>query len=130
MSEHAKELSEHIKTQDKVIKHLMAENLVLKNRVREQGEMLWEFREKNDGFYSSDSWLELRQRVLDSYGAKCMCCGTTAHDAIIQVDHIKPFSIYPELALEFDNLQVLCSHCNRGKSNRTKRDYRPERKAS
>ena len=37
---------------------------------------------------------------------------------MLEVDHIKPRSTHPELALDFDNLQVLCHDCNQGKGNR------------
>jgi 5-methylcytosine-specific restriction endonuclease McrA len=42
----------------------------------------------------------------------------------IHIDHIKPRSKYPELELEFDNLQVLCATCNVKKSNIDETDYR------
>lgn len=75
------------------------------------------------GFYSTWEWKKLRFRVLKKYGAKCMLCGSTEH---IVVDHIKPRSKYPELALDFNNLQVLCNSCNMGKSNTDETDFRPK----
>ena len=33
----------------------------------------------------------------------------------LQVDHIKPLSVYPELALDRKNLQLLCGPCNQKK---------------
>ena len=51
-----------------------------------------------------------------------MCCGSKEH---INVDHIKPRSSYPELSLEFDNLQVLCAGCNLEKGGEGETDYRP-----
>lgn len=81
----------------------------------------------SDEFYESRAWLELRYRVLAKYGAKCMCCGASRDDgAIIHVDHIKPRSLYPMLALEFSNMQVLCKACNMGKSNKHETDWRGE----
>jgi 5-methylcytosine-specific restriction endonuclease McrA len=54
-----------------------------------------------------------------------MLCGRRAgNGVVIHVDHIKPRSLYPELALEFSNLQVLCMDCNQGKSNRDFTDWR------
>ena len=38
--------------------------------------------------------------------------------------HIKPRKTHPELALEFDNLQVLCADCNKRKGNKHSIDYR------
>lgn len=74
-------------------------------------------------FYQSREWLELRYRVLAKYGRTCMCCGRT--DGEMHVDHIKPRSKYPELELIFSNLQILCRHCNVGKSNKDDKDFRP-----
>ena len=77
---------------------------------------------KNDQqFYASWEWKELRYKVLTKYGPVCMLCG--AKDNIV-VDHIKPRSKFPDLQLEFENLQVLCDSCNKGKSNKDYTDFR------
>ncbi len=76
---------------------------------------------KGEIFVRSPEWRELRQQALDHYGAVCMCCGSVEN---IQVDHIKPKSKFPELALEFLNLQILCWKCNRKKNNTGEEDYR------
>lgn len=81
-------------------------------------------RKSNDDFYHSWEWAQLRFEVLLHYGAKCMLCGATNEVTKITVDHIKPRSIYPELELDFKNLQVLCDLCNRGKSRRHEIDFR------
>ena len=73
-------------------------------------------------FYESKAWKKLRAKVLKKYGRKCMFCGKT--QGVIQVDHIKPRSKYPELELVFDNMQVLCKDCNMEKSNKHSTDYR------
>ena len=57
-------------------------------------------------------WISLRAKVIDKYGKRCMACGCYPPDSLLHVDHIKPRSIFPELTLEFDNLQVLCRDCN------------------
>lgn len=76
-------------------------------------------------FYNTPEWKRLRYRVLQHYGARCMCCGSSAKDgAKIHVDHIKPKSLYPELSLDFDNCQILCEPCNMGKSNLYENDWR------
>lgn len=75
-------------------------------------------------FYSSDAWLDLRYRVIKKHGRRCMACGEK--NSQIHVDHIKPKSKFPELALIFSNLQVLCRDCNKGKSNRDSTDWRPK----
>ncbi len=72
-------------------------------------------------FYAKPEWLELRGKIFAMYGRKCACCGDDDHLAI---DHIKPRSLYPELELDLDNLQVLCRPCNSRKSNKIIVDYR------
>lgn len=83
-------------------------------------------------FYESDEWRKLRARVLEKYGCRCMMCGRTPkqHRIVVHVDHIKPRSKYPELELEFNNMQVLCEDCNLGKGNRYSTDYRPDAEES
>jgi hypothetical protein len=76
-----------------------------------------------DHFYSSKSWLTLRDKVLQHYDYFCMKCGSGKE---IRVDHIKPRSLFPELELSFDNMQVLCNTCNLHKSNKYFTDYRPK----
>lgn len=83
-------------------------------------------RARNGDFYKSWAWTALRMKVLKVYGRRCQCCGASPENgAVIQDDHIKPRSKFPELELEFDNLQVLCQECNRGKSNVLTDDFRP-----
>jgi 5-methylcytosine-specific restriction endonuclease McrA len=77
---------------------------------------------ESDAFLISRAWRKLRYKAIVHYGAKCHCCGSAEN---IQVDHIKPRRKYPELALEFDNLQILCSACNQGKGNWDETDWRP-----
>lgn len=74
-------------------------------------------------FYDSWQWTDLRFKTIKKYGAKCMLCSSTKN---IQVDHIKPKSLYPDLALEPSNLQILCGPCNKGKSNKDITDFRPK----
>jgi len=82
-------------------------------------------------FTRSYEWRALRMKVLDKYGARCMCCGATPeHGVKMHVDHIKPRRKYPELALSFDNLQILCEECNHGKGNWNETDWRPNYDAS
>jgi len=85
-------------------------------------------------FYTSREWRELRyetlrinaQQHIHDGGPQCRLCGKTAwgDGVTLQVDHIKPRVIYPELALSPNNLQVLCIDCNAGKSWRFSDDWR------
>jgi 5-methylcytosine-specific restriction endonuclease McrA len=81
-------------------------------------------------FLDSAAWSRLRMEVLTHYGPRCMCCGAATRDgAVMNVDHIKPRRKYPELALSFENLQVLCALCNKGKGNWDETDWRPQQKS-
>lgn len=53
--------------------------------------------------------------VRDEY--ICQICGFSERD-IMEVDHIKQKSKYPELALSLDNLVTLCPNCHRRKTIR------------
>ncbi len=80
---------------------------------------------KASDFYRSQAWLDIRYKALSQYGNRCACCGRGADNgATLHVDHIKPRSLYPELELELDNLQVLCDLCNMGKSNKSEKQWR------
>lgn len=78
-----------------------------------------------DDFYNSKEWLEVRYGVICSSLGCCQACGARASTNIqLHVDHIKPRSKYPELQLIPGNLQILCQHCNFGKSNKDETDWR------
>ena len=98
-----------------------------KNRGRNKKRRSNISRKSNDSFYSSVEWRELRVRVLEKYDCKCMMCGRSPkyHNVVLNVDHIKPRRKFPDLALCFDNLQVLCGACNHGKGNKYETDHRP-----
>jgi 5-methylcytosine-specific restriction endonuclease McrA len=76
-------------------------------------------------FLQSYEWRKLRMQALKKYGAKCMCCGATpATGAVMNVDHIKPRKLFPSMALDINNLQILCHECNHGKGNWDQTDWR------
>jgi hypothetical protein len=80
-----------------------------------------------DSFLSSYEWRRVRMEALKKYGARCQCCGATpATGAVMNVDHIKPRKLFPQLALDVNNLQVLCNACNHGKGNWDMTDWRDE----
>jgi 5-methylcytosine-specific restriction endonuclease McrA len=82
----------------------------------------------SDSFLSSYEWRRIRMEAIKKYGARCMCCGATPQDGVtvINVDHIKPRRLFPALALDVTNLQVLCNVCNHGKGNWDMTDWRSE----
>ena len=83
---------------------------------------MWPF--KRPDFYLSRDWRILRQWALSHYGRKCMKCGAVEG---LQIDHILPRSKYPHLELSKHNVGVLCGPCNKTKSAKIERDYRPAR---
>jgi 5-methylcytosine-specific restriction endonuclease McrA len=77
-------------------------------------------------FYSSRSWKILRYQAFEKYGNRCQCCGAKPSDDItLHVDHVKPKSTHPELALDLNNLQILCEDCNVGKINQWDTNWKP-----
>jgi len=82
------------------------------------------YRQESKSFLASRAWLELRYKAIIKYGRKCMCCGT--NEGELHVDHIKPRYHHPELALDIDNLQILCRACNMGKGAWDETDWRGE----
>lgn len=90
-------------------------------RLRAELELLKKSKVKSD-FYESDQWRMLRFKALKELGRRCCLCGTISGE--MHVDHIKPRSKFPELELEFSNLQILCRSCNLGKGNRDTTDFR------
>lgn len=78
-------------------------------------------------FLETYAWRKLRMQILVRYGSRCMCCGATPQTgAVMNVDHIKPRLTHPELALDSENLQILCGECNHGKGNWDTTDWRPK----
>ena len=67
-------------------------------------------------FYASPEWKALRRQVIDEDGRTCKECGVyVKNTSEITMDHIQPRSRYSKLALNRDNLQVLCRSCNSSK---------------
>lgn len=80
------------------------------------------------GFYQAREWLHVRYLAILRSDGCCEACGRgKRHKVSLHVDHVKPRSKYPELALELNNLQVLCADCNLGKSNIDQTDWRTKK---
>lgn len=80
-----------------------------------------------DNFYDTWAWKDIRYQALHKCGRRCMSCGASPlkdNKVVLHVDHIKPFRKYPELALDINNLQVLCEDCNMGKGYWDETDFR------
>jgi len=76
------------------------------------------------GFYKTREWRDVRSKALVKHGKRCQCCNST--EGHLHVDHIKPRSLFPELELDLNNLQILCEGCNIGKSNTDQTDWRQQ----
>lgn len=50
-----------------------------------------------------------RRSVLERDGHKCIWCGSSER---LDADHIKPFSLFPELRFAIDNGRTLCRPCH------------------
>ncbi|OGT23540.1 MAG: hypothetical protein A2W47_04505 [Gammaproteobacteria bacterium RIFCSPHIGHO2_12_38_15] len=68
------------------------------------------------------NWLTMETKIRDNY--TCQICGFRDPD-IMEVDHIKPKSLYPELESALENLVTLCPNCHRRKTIRDWKLIRP-----
>ena len=88
------------------------------NEFREKrGLKLWDYRLIDNPVPDS-----LRYRVLKKSKQRCELCGATKNDRPLDVDHI--ISRSKNGKSDESNLQVLCSKCNRSKSNKDDTDFR------
>lgn len=98
----------------------------LKQR-RSDGKLLY------NNWQGSSDWHQWRMQQLDRQDWKCACCTQqmsfgektylangdfTLEPQHPTVDHVLPKSLFPELALDRQNLVMVCWSCNRKKSNR------------
>lgn len=75
--------------------------------------------EEEQLFYSSPEWAKLRGLVIKEEGRVCAHCHRhIKNDSDVTVDHIRPRSKYPDLALRRENLRVLCRKCNSVKKDK------------
>lgn len=79
---------------------------------------------QSDAFLQTREWRELRYLAIKKHGQKCVCCGRSPPSVSIHVDHIKPRHTHPTLALDMNNLQILCDDCNLGKGAWDQTDWR------
>ena len=56
----------------------------------------------------------LRTNVFEKFNYRCVQCGATNKDCMLEIDHIIPLNKGGGNGIE--NLQVLCSSCNRSKN--------------
>ncbi len=88
----------------------------VKNKTIELAEFRKQDIKEQRRFYSSAEWRIIREQVIKEQKHVCQKCGCRiTSDYDLTVDHIKPRSKFPELALDKSNLQVLCRRCNSAK---------------
>ena len=73
--------------------------------------------------YNNPKYIEWRTKVLTRDNYACISCGHTGSKTNpLQVDHIKPKALYPELMFNTSNGRTLCLKCHKktdtyGKNN-------------
>jgi 5-methylcytosine-specific restriction endonuclease McrA len=93
--------------------------LLIDEKVRRLAEQRRLEIEERQIFYASAEWSMLRKRAISEQGRMCAMCKKYIEDEVdITVDHIRPRSKSPHLALSEYNLQVLCRRCNSRKGAR------------
>ena len=80
----------------------------LHDYVAKRGEGIWDHK-----WLDSPAGGSMRFKVLEAGGRRCALCGITSKDRALDVDHIVPHSKGGPST--FENLQILCSKCNRSK---------------
>jgi hypothetical protein len=65
---------------------------------------------ENDLIRKSREYKLWRTSVFERDNYKCIWCGFSGY---IEADHIKPFSLFPELRFAIDNGRTLCRPCHR-----------------
>jgi ATP adenylyltransferase len=65
----------------------------------------------------------LRYKVLKAAKGRCMLCGATSHERLLNICHIRPVSRGGETI--YENLQVLCEKCSTSRSDADDSDFRP-----
>lgn len=61
--------------------------------------------------WQSPEYKAWRKAVFSRDGFECVACHKNTHD--LQADHIKPFSLFPELRFDIGNGRTMCKPCHR-----------------
>ncbi len=80
-----------------------------KEKIREANSGEKSYLWKGGGMY----WNKQKAKIRDDY--TCQVCGLRDVE-IVEVDHIKPKSVYPELVASLENLMTMCPNCHRRKT--------------
>ena len=102
----------------KKIKTLKKENMSLKYENKKLKETVEKLQQKINFSNSRNEikrirqtkkYKEFRKQVLKRDDNKCVQCGNTEN---LQIHHIKSTKDYPDLIMEFNNVQTLCLLCH------------------
>ena len=70
------------------------------------------------GFYNTYAWRKLSLRFRKEHPLCKHCIERKITTPSQEVDHIKSVKEYPELRMEWNNLQALCRRCHRSKESK------------
>jgi 5-methylcytosine-specific restriction endonuclease McrA len=74
-------------------------------------------RKRVDDFYRSKAWLRFRFAIERARGRVCEACKQAVpKPGKLHADHILSRRLYPQLALDPANIQLLCSSCHSRKT--------------
>jgi 5-methylcytosine-specific restriction protein A len=72
---------------------------------------------RTEGFYRSREWFRLRHAVEKARGRVCEAChAPVPKPQKLHADHIYPRRTHPHLALNPDNIRLLCASCHSRKT--------------
>lgn len=78
-----------------------------------QGRINWAYKDPLMKVRRKRLKTSLRYAILKRDGFRCVLCGTTAKESLLEIDHITPLARGGETKEE--NLRTLCKGCNEGK---------------
>jgi len=83
---------------------------ISKKLVKPLGDTKQGWRKRVTSYWEADF---RRNKILKKYNYKCVMCNSQKD---LELDHIKPVSLYPELAFDENNIQILCKKCHQFKT--------------
>lgn len=72
-------------------------------------------RTERQNFTRTIEYIEFRRAVLKRDNYTCQICRArtkVGKKIILQIDHIKPYLLFPELRMDFNNVRTLCKPCH------------------
>lgn len=93
----------------------LPKELVEKLKISRTGDKHWNWKGGitpiNNRIRKTSEYKLWRKSVFERDGYTCIWCGYKGNK--IQADHIKPFSLFPELRFAIDNGRTLCIDCHK-----------------